>query len=329
MHQGQGSSLVELQEGKTTMFVEKPIYQTSIVIGEGRRPADFLIRAREAFLNGVSGASENRVVNNIDSGMEVSPGMDLAKELRKTLDDLKRQFTDEDGLKIDYTELRESTLFADYRRECQSVLRHFDPQSLQTEQARRAFWINIYNALLVDAVISFGIKESVTEGALGLLTFFRRAAYQIGGKRVSLEDIEHGILRGNRGNPFVPGAQFPSDDKRLAWAIPLDTRVHFALNCGSRSCPPVQSYEAERLDEQLDLAARSYVSQDVTALPVQGELRLSRIFRWFQADFGGRPGLVDFLIRHLPNDGRRDFLIATGEDVRLKFKPYDWRLNMA
>jgi len=74
--------------------------------------------------------------------------------------------------------------------------------------------LKTHNTLVIDAVIQFGVKYSVTEGRLGVLAFFERAAYQIGGHRFSLTDIEHGILRTNRGFPYLPGSHFASDDPR-------------------------------------------------------------------------------------------------------------------
>src|SRR5262249_33790817 len=146
-----------------------------------------------------------------------------------------------------------------------------DLATLSSRDARLAFWINVYNALVIDAVIAFHVRRSVTEGRLGLLAFFRRAAYVVGGYRLNCDDIEHGILRGNRGRPFVPGPQFgPADPRRALVVRPPDARVHFALNCASRSCPAIRAYDAEQIDRQLDLAARSFVAVDAKVEPSRG-----------------------------------------------------------
>jgi hypothetical protein len=65
----------------------------------------------------------------------------------------------------------------------------------------------------------------------------------------------------------------------------------------------------------------------VVVRPESNEVSLSQIFRWYQADFGGRDGVVEFLIHYLPNDGRRDFLRTFGDNVRLVHEPYNWDLN--
>jgi hypothetical protein len=235
---------------------------------------------------------------------------------------------DESGTAVDYVALRESKAYADYRQECLAALRQFDPHRLPSLEAARAFWINLYNALVLDAIICIGIQKSVTEGFLGTLFFFRRAAYLVGGQRMSLEDIEHGILRGNRGNPYVPGPHFTSNDSRLTWSLPLDPRIHFALNCGGRSCPPIRAYEAEKLGQQLDLASRGFIDATVEVRPECKEVVLSPIFRWYAADFGGRIGISRFLTDHLSDGKRRQALLLQGDEISLVYTSYDWGLNV-
>ena len=293
------------------------------------RPRDFLIRARESILNQLAGVRPSLVINGGLPEVDMAMPNDLAARLKQTLDGIKISVMDETGSKIDYSALRNSPAYASYQKECLAILRHFEPDSLPTQVARRAFWINLYNALVLDAVITFGVERSVTEGRLGVLAFFRRAAYLVDGQRVSLEDIEHGILRANRGNPFVPGAHFPTRDPRLAWSMPIDPRLHFALNCGGRSCPPIRSYSAEKLDRQLDLATSGFIDTSVEIHTEKNEITLSRIFQWYAGDFGGRDGIFDFLIRYLPEDERRSFIIDSRSELRLAYDDYDWRLNSA
>jgi hypothetical protein len=138
------------------------------------------------------------------------------------------------------------------------------------------------------------------------------------------------VLRGNRGYPFIPGPQFGLADPRRSLVIrPPDVRIHFALNCGSRSCPPISAYEAADLERQLDLAARSFVANDVEVDASRDIARVSRIFKWFASDFGGPPGVLAVLRRYLPDDERRHALDARGWRTRLTYRPYDWRLNAA
>jgi hypothetical protein len=191
-----------------------------------------------------------------------------------------------------------------------------------------AFWINLYNTLVLDAVIALGVQRSVMERRAGM-AFFRQAAYIVGGQRMSCDDIEHGILRANRGPPFFPGRQFHSSDPRLKRVIePFDARVHFALNCASRSCPPVRAYLPEKLDSQLDVATRSYLATDVQIVPEEDALYLSSIFKWFRTDFGGREGIIEFVLSYLSDEAEVKWLSQERGRVSLRHKPYDWSLNI-
>jgi hypothetical protein len=287
---------------------------------------DALIRGREIAINRLAGAGPHTILNPVRASGSVPPA-DLAGRIKETLDELTFLAMDPAGTKVDYSFLRTSPAYTAYRTECLGHLHDFQPHKLLTTEARRAFWVNLYNALVLDAVITFDVRGSVTEGLLGMLSFFRRAAYAVDGQRMSLEDIEHGILRENRGNPYVPGAHFATADPRRAWSLPLDPRVHFALNCGGISCPPIRSYDAEQLDNQLELAARNFVNATVETYPDLDEVHLSQILRWYARDFGTREELIDFLIAYLPDDTRRDYLASNRGTYRLSYTWYDWRLN--
>lgn len=287
--------------------------------------SDNLIRVRELLLDRLAGVRPGLVLNPQRARGSARPRADLASRLSHCLQELRATAAYESGTTIDYTQLRSSPAYLEYRESCLSQLLAFKPQSLPTVNAQRAFWINLYNALVIDAVIAFDVENSVTEGVLGAITFFHRAAYHVDGKRVSLDDIEHGILRGNRGHPFLPGRHFSSDDPRQEWILPLDPRIHFALNCGARSCPPIRVYTAPELDAQLELATRSFVNHAVTIQA--GEVRLSKLFRWYRADFGGREGMRQLLLNYLEGDEERELMNGQVESLHWRYTPYDWGLN--
>lgn len=286
---------------------------------------DAIITLRENALNAITDTRTSQALNLTDDSNGASLECELTSELReRLLEILAAAYREDDGC-VDYASLRASASYADYRT-CAAQLIGFDPASLSRNE-RLAFWINLYNALVLDAVIALQVRKSVTEQMAGF-KFFRQAAYVVGGQRVSCDDIEHGILRGNRGHPFLPGRQFRASDPRLNWAVERpDPRVHFALNCASRSCPPIRVYQAETLELQLEMAAKHFIASETRISPEKNSLTLSSIFKWFQADFGGREGLMDFLLIHLPRDERRDWLSQNRRTVRLQYSAYDWRLN--
>jgi len=287
---------------------------------------DFLISFREKFLDSVSGSDRTRTLNPVIALETDTNGGDPATELVGLLYEVVLSGLVDHGENVDYAALRTGPLYNDFRR-CTGELRKFDPSVLPDKNARLAFWINLYNVLVLDGVIASGIRQSVMEQRAGM-TFFRQVAYTVGGQRMSCDDIEHGILRANRGHPFYPGRQFGPSDHRLKWVIePFDTRIHFALNCASRSCPPIRAYSPEKLDVQLDLASRSYLASDMQIMPDMNTLQLSSIFKWFARDFGGLDGIIDFILSHLPEGEKFLWLSRERDRVSLRYKPYDWNLN--
>lgn len=306
----------------------KPFEVTTLPLVTSSTTADKLIPLRELLLNKVLGAAPSLVLNKSAAAGHSIPTHDVPEKLYDAVANLKGSVISADGYKVDYGSLRESEFYLYYKHELLPSLRNFDPKWLSTEDTARAFWINLYHALIFDAVLQFGIEKSVIEGLLGILSFFRRAAYLVGGQRISLEDIEQGILRGNWGHPYVPGVHFASNDPRLAWSLPLDPRIHFALNCGGRSCPPIRAYSAADLDRQLDLAARSFIDATVLVNPQDNEVQMSTIMRWYAADFGNREHLLRFLDAHLPHDQRREYLKLMNGSINFVYTPYDWQLNI-
>lgn len=286
-----------------------------------------LISWREALVDKITNTDAKRVLNSAGA----SPGRtgnELAAALKSALDGIKAHAFEMDGARVGYRSLRHSAAYQTYRRELSPQLRNFDPGDLKTRPHRIAFWINLYNALMLDAVIEFEVVQSVTEGRLGILAFFRRAAYEIAGRRLSSNDIEHGILRDNRGFPYLPGPHFSADDPRRSWAVsPLEPRIHFALNCASLSCPPIRIYTPENIGQQLDLAARNFVDQSTRVNPQTNTLHTSALFKWYQVDFGSQDGVIEFITSHLPQDERRGWVIERRHEVKLRYEPYDWGLN--
>jgi hypothetical protein len=309
---------------------DDPSPDAGSITARNTRPADLLIRLREAVLDAITRTKPAGVLNGGNSSDNDSreAGMDLPTELKRFLDMAKSQAMDDTGLSVDYESLRGSRLYGEYRQSCSPRLKYFDPQQLNRKQEKLAFWINLYNALVLDGVIAKGVTESVASSPLKLLAFFRQTSYNVGGQRMSCDDIEHGVLRGNRGHPMLPGRQFPSSDSRNSWLVsPPDARIHFALNCASRSCPPIQVYSADELDTQLDLAARNFVNTDMMIDPERRAAHLSAIFSWYQLDFGGREGVIDFLLKYLTEDDRRSWLEDHRASIQFRYKDYDWGLN--
>ena len=166
------------------------------------------------------------------------------------------------------------------------------------ETADLADWLNAYNALVVSAVVERYPIDSVRS----VPGFFDRIQHRVAGRNRTLDAVENRIIR----------PRFH------------DARVHFALNCGARSCPalPSRPFRAADLDTTLDRLTHEAVTNRLHVRARGGRLALSELFFWFEADFVRDAGSVrGFLLRHgvaVPVAG------AQGEPTRM---PYDWRLN--
>ena len=239
--------------------------------------------------------------------------------------DLKAKFIDPEKGIVQYRAIRHSEEFERYR-DLAKGLRSFDLHSLKDRGQRLAFWINIYNTAVIHGVIELGLKQSVKE----FPRFFDRIVYEIGGHCFSLNEMEHGILRGNRRPPYRLLRPFRKRDSRLEFAvIPMDPRIHFALVCGAKSCPPIGFYEPDQIDFQLQLAALSFInSHQVEILPEEKTILISQIFKWYKADFGGsHEALINTLLNFLDEGEKKTFIKENRDRIRIKYQPYDWNLN--
>ena len=258
-----------------------------------------------------------------DKPLIANQPIDIALTL--AMADLKARFIDIEKGIVRYKDIRGSEAF-----ECYKVLtgglQAFDFKRLETRDKRLSFWINIYNTAVIHGVIELSLQKSVKE----FPGFFDRVIYEIGGYRFSLNDIEHGILRGDRRHPYGLFKPFRKADPRLKLSIhPMDPRIHFTLVCGARSCPPIGFYEAGQIDFQLQLAATSFInSPQVKISPQEGTVSMSMIFKWYKADFGGSDrSLLETILSFMDEGEPKTFLRQSRDRVRIKYLPYDWSLN--
>ena len=198
-------------------------------------------------------------------------------------------------------------------------LRRTDPSSIGSDASRIAFWTNLYNALLLHCLCLKPVRGSI----LMHLRMFRRIAYDVGGHDYSLDVIEHGLLRRNRRPPWRPRRVLRGSDPRLAAAPSRsDPRIHFALNCGARSCPPVRVYDADTLDQELAAATRAYLAAETTLDPERGRAVLPRLMRLYRADFGDRAEQLRFVALYLPDLAA--YQRASPGRLRVRYGPFDW-----
>jgi hypothetical protein len=149
-----------------------------------------------------------------------------------------------------------------------------------------------------------------------------RTSYQIAGTRYTLDDIEHGLLRNGSPNPAAPWSRMDANDPRRRFAVSLDPRIHFALNCGAYSCPPVRNYRGKNLDEALDLATYSFLAAESRIDEPHGVIETSKLLLWYARDFGGRAGVITRIAHALKVDENKL------RSYRIRYTDYDWTNNL-
>ena len=180
-----------------------------------------------------------------------------------------------------------------------------DPVTLP-QAAAFAYWVNLYNALTVHVVLGAYPVQSIRDIGGGVFSRgpWRSKLVRIADQQLSLDDIEHGILR----------------------PIWRDPRIHYAVNCASLGCPDLapRAYTASRLGRMLDAAARAYANHPRGAEVTERGLVVSSIYEWFKVDFGGDDAGV---IAHLAKYAEPQKAAAIRAAGRIADDRYDWALN--
>lgn len=265
----------------------------------------------------------NNVILNKGEEQSLAAPESLSQNIFSAIQDMKARFYTDRGT-VDYEGIRESGEYKEYKKLTNS-LRTFDLALLKTEDEKLAFWINLYNSIVVDGIISLGIQSSVKE----VIGFFSKIKYRIGGYEFSPDDIEHGILRKDARPHRRPLKQFGAADPRRKFMVStLEPRMHFALVCGSRSCAPILFYTPKGIHEELETAAVNFVnSSEVIAIPEENKLLISMIFKWYASDFGGKAGGLDFIEKRLVDNDRKEFIKKGRSAFSIEYLYYDWNLN--
>jgi hypothetical protein len=176
------------------------------------------------------------------------------------------------------------------------------PDMFPSREHQLAYWLNAYNALVTRAVANAYPTKSVRD--LGFLfSFFRRDDHTVGGRKMSLDDIEHGTIRKQFGDP----------------------RIHFAVVCASISCPRLSrdAFTGERVNAQLDAAARRFFSERRALLidPTRNLVTLSKLLEWYKGDFEAAGGVLAFVRKYAPDPK------AIPENPSVRYFSYDWAIN--
>ncbi|NOT53915.1 MAG: DUF547 domain-containing protein [Deltaproteobacteria bacterium] len=210
---------------------------------------------------------------------------------------LLTQYVDTNG-RVAYRDLqaKDATTFAQYLMTLTQA--RLDGLS---EAEEKALWINAYNAVIVSGILQGYTAENI----LKRKRLFSWYALPIAGKDRTPDEIEHEILR-----------------KKFR-----DPRIHFAIVCASTSCPKLraEAYVAERLEQQLDDAARQFVNDPARNRIEQQQIALSLIFKWFAQDFIEHAGSVANFLHRFVTDDKKGIVERLSGDP--EYFTYNWTLN--
>lgn len=185
---------------------------------------------------------------------------------------------------------------------------------LKTDKQKIAFWVNIYNAF-IQISLTENPKLYENKGK-----FFSTKRIKIAGETLSFDDVEHGIIRKSRMKislGYLRKWFRPKWERKLRIDGKIDWRIHFALNCGAKSCPPVAVYSSENLDKEFDFMTTAYL-KELTDYNTDTEIaKTVALFSWFRGDFGGLKGAKKIL---------KNYNITPKKPRKINFKTYDWTL---
>ena len=206
------------------------------------------------------------------------------------------------------------------------LLAAVDPRELDDRDEKLAFYVNLYNAAVVQGVVDRLEETSDFRVDQDGFEFFDAPLVELQGRLLSLNVLEHALIRGDEGHVSASEAALDDEGRELTrelhddlWsAEPFDPRVHFVLNCASRSCPPLQvtALRGEGLDQTLEAAASSFLLDPDRGAGPNG---ISRLFEWFTSDFANA-GWAE------PADFIAEYRALDDVDVT-RYLTYDWALN--
>lgn len=248
---------------------------------------------------------------------------DVAALLQRMILRLKGKYLAEDGKSVDYQGFRNDDLFREFESSV-GQLNNVDLSELNEAQLK-SFFINVYNILTIHGLCKCDpMPSSVTDVG----NFWKSTAYVINQLEFSLDDIEHGILRGNKRHPSALSPTFSETDPRRKFSMKeCDPRIHFVLNCGAKSCPAVSVYKETNLENSLNNAARNFVNDNFR---IDGNnLHVSKLFMWYGSDFGeNNKEILRWMCPYLSEPSAETVrnLLESGK-FEIKYEPYDWLIN--
>jgi len=205
-------------------------------------------------------------------------------------------------------------------------LQAVDLSDLKRDCQKLAFWINIFHTMIIHAYLEKGIDHSRARRR----NFFTNYCYIIGDILFSIDDIEHGVLRGNRPSR-MGGRPFENGNCRIEHMVDeLDPRVHFALCYAMEGEPSIRLYHAEIIEEQLNIAGAMYCEKFVEVRMMKRVIVLPHRIEWYSFDIGDTwAEILTFLCYFLEDSFRKIVMellhkFWDANQVKLRFLKFTW-----
>ncbi|KAL3379435.1 hypothetical protein AABB24_000236 [Solanum stoloniferum] len=250
----------------------------------------------------------------------------LGQRLGKIMSALLESYASDDRHHLDYIGISNSEEFRRYTNLVQDLHR-VNLLNLSADE-KLAFFLNLYNAMAIHAVIRIGHPG----GMIDRRAFFSEFQYIVGGYSYSLSGLKDGILRSNRRAPFTLMRPFPSGDRRLEMAFQkVNPLIHFGLCNATRSSPAVRFFTPQNVESELRYAAREYFQRD-DAMQVDLAKRtvyLNRMIKWYNTDFGQEKEILKWITGYLDatKAGLLTHVMGDGGPVNVVYSSFDWSPN--
>ncbi|KAM5566496.1 hypothetical protein ABKV19_014916 [Rosa sericea] len=256
---------------------------------------------------------------------EPKPAAEVGQRLTKIMSAILESYASDDRRLLDYIGISNSEEFRRYINLVQEL--HRVNLFELSPNERLAFFLNLYNAMVIHAVIRVGRPQGVIERR----SFYNDFQYIVGGYSYSLSNIENGILRNNRRPPYSLVKPFGTGDSRIELACAkVNPIIHFGLCNGTRSSPTVRFFSPQVIEAELRSAAREFFKSG--GMEVNLEKRtvyLTQIIKWFNNDFGQDKDILEWILNYLDptRAGLLTHLLGDGGPIHISYQNYDWSMN--
>ncbi|CAO2831086.1 unnamed protein product [Amaranthus hypochondriacus] len=250
----------------------------------------------------------------------------IGEKLMKIMSAILESYASEDRCCLDYLAISNSEEFRRYVNMVRSLHR-VDLFALSVDE-KLAFFLNLYNAMVIHAVIRRGYPEGMIERK----SFVSDFQYIVGGHSYSLNAIRNGILRSNQRAPYALVKPFSTGDNRLQMALPMVNRlIHFGLCDGSKSSPSVRFFSPQNVQAELRFAAREYFKRNAIEVDLSKRtVSLPCIMKWYSSDFGFEKEGLKWMLSYLDagKAGLLSHLLDDGGVINIVYQNYDWSINV-